>query len=105
MISSDLFHFLRMAQSFFRFATDQGATVVVSSTEGLADVDQRGVGAHAEDNTLHGAGIVVARAEIGEKSDNGARHAPVILSPGRFSEQHLAHLALHQERVGDAKIL
>ena len=39
MVSSDLFHFVRMAQSFFRFVTDRGATVVVSSTEGLTDVD------------------------------------------------------------------
>lgn len=39
MISADMFHFLRMVQSFFRFTANRGATVLVSATEGLTDVD------------------------------------------------------------------
>jgi circadian clock protein KaiC len=39
MIASDMFHYVRMVQSFFRFATSRGATVVVSASEGLPDVD------------------------------------------------------------------
>jgi circadian clock protein KaiC len=39
MISSDMFQFLRLTQSFFRFANGQGATVLISNTEGLTDID------------------------------------------------------------------
>jgi circadian clock protein KaiC len=39
MISSDMFHYLRMVQSFFRFVTDRGATLLVSTTDGITDVD------------------------------------------------------------------
>jgi len=39
MISSDVFHFLRISQSFFRFANGRGSTVVVSATEGMTDVE------------------------------------------------------------------
>jgi len=38
-ISSDVFHFLRLVQSFFRLATAQGATVLVSATKGMTDGD------------------------------------------------------------------
>jgi circadian clock protein KaiC len=38
-ISNDVFHFLRMVQSFFRYATSRGVTVVVSAVEGIADID------------------------------------------------------------------
>jgi circadian clock protein KaiC len=39
MISADMFHFLRIVQSFFRFATGRGATVLVSAALGLTDID------------------------------------------------------------------
>jgi len=40
MLASDLFHFRRMSQSFFRFVSDRGATVLVGSTEARGDVHQ-----------------------------------------------------------------
>ncbi len=39
MISADMFHFLRMVQSFFRFAASRGSTVLVSAAEGLTGMD------------------------------------------------------------------
>src|SRR4051812_46897737 len=38
MIASDMFHFVRMVQSFFRFATNRGATILVSATEGIPEI-------------------------------------------------------------------
>ena len=39
-VSTDTFHFLRIAQSLFRFATARGATVLVSGIDAMADVDR-----------------------------------------------------------------
>jgi circadian clock protein KaiC len=37
MISADLFHFIRIMQSFFRFVTARDCTLIVSATEGVMD--------------------------------------------------------------------
>jgi circadian clock protein KaiC len=39
MISSDMFHYLRIVQSFFRFVTDRGATLLVGATDGITGLD------------------------------------------------------------------
>ena len=71
----------------------------------VADVDERRVGTDAQHDALERAGVMIAGAEIGEECDDGPGHRPGLGARRRLAEQHLAHLALHQEGVGDAKIL
>jgi hypothetical protein len=60
----------------------------------VRDVDERRVGANPQRHTLHRAGVVIARAKVGEQGDDRARHRSslpkcrgVLLSDGRMPER------------------
>ena len=87
----------------------------------VRDVDERRVGADAERDALHRARVVIARAEVGEQSDDRARHRLAAwlsssgtfgaatacrrLRRGRLAEQHFAQVVLQEELLGDAERL
>ena len=45
----------------------------------VRDVDERRVGANSQRDAFHGAGVMVARAEIGKQSNDRPGHAPMVL--------------------------